>query len=176
MELKTIWWWYYTFTMKSYYMTFSFLLLSITNFGKFLSPPPLCVQMDFTQTFQTKTKCNKINHVCSYFYKILVVLKYHRCLWANIFDTDINRCINTYIKVVYLAFFGIFMLLQMYVSKILAHRHLWYFKSTKILQKWLQTWFILLHLVFFGIFMLLQMSVSKVLAQGRLWYFKTTKI
>ena len=40
MRLKTIWWWYYIFTMKSYYMTFSFLLLSITNFGKFLSPPP----------------------------------------------------------------------------------------------------------------------------------------
>ena len=57
-----------------------------------------------------------------YFYKILIVLKYHRCLWANIFDTDINRCINTYIKVVYLAFLGTFMLLQMSVSKILAHR------------------------------------------------------
>ena len=122
MESKTIWWWYYIFTMKSYYMTFCFLQLSITNFGKFLSPPPLCAQMDFTQTFQTKTKCNKINHVCSYFYKILVVLKYHRCLWANIFDTDINRCINTYIKVVYLAFLGTFMFLQMSVSKILAHR------------------------------------------------------
>ena len=80
----------------------------------------LCVQMDFTQTFQTKTKCNKINHVCSYFYKSLVVLKYHRCLWANIFDTDINRCINIYIKVVYLAFLGTFMLLQMSVSKILT--------------------------------------------------------
>jgi hypothetical protein len=51
--------------------------------------------------------------------------------------------------VVYLAFFGIFMLLQMSVSKILAHIHrrLWYFKTTKILQKWLQTWFILLYLV-----------------------------
>ena len=40
MGLKTIWWRYYIFTMKSYFMTFSFLLLSITNFGKFLSPPP----------------------------------------------------------------------------------------------------------------------------------------
>ena len=45
----------------------------------------------------------------------------------------------------YLVFFGIFMLLQMSVSKILAYRRLWYFKTTKILQKWLQTWFILLH-------------------------------
>ena len=106
----------------------------------------LCVQIDFTWTFQTNTMCNSINHVWSHFYKILVVLKYHRRLWANIFDTDISRCINTYIKVVYLAFFGIFMLLQMSVSKILAHRRLWYFKTTKILQKWLQTWFILLHL------------------------------
>ena len=108
--------------------------------------PTLCVQMDFMRTFQTNSKCNNINHVWSHFYKILVVLKYHRRLWANIFDTDISRCINTYIKVVYLAFFGIFMLLQMSVSKILAHRRLWYFKTTKILQKWLQTWFILLHL------------------------------
>ena len=49
-------------------------------------------------------------------------MKYHRRLSANIFDTDISRCINTYIKVVYLAFFRIFMLLQMSVSKILAHR------------------------------------------------------
>ena len=114
--------------------------------ANFCPLPPLCAQMDFTQTFQTKTKCNKINHVCSYFYKILVVLKYHRCLWANIFDTDINRCINTYIKVVYLAFFGIFMLLQMSLSKILAHRRLCYFKSNKLLQKLLQTWFILLQL------------------------------
>ena len=78
--------------------------------------------------------------------KNLVVLKYHRRLWANIFDTDISRCINTYIKVVYLVFSGIVMLLQMSVLKILAHRHLWYFKTTKILKKWLQTGFILLHL------------------------------
>ena len=37
--------------------------------------------------------------------------------------------------------------LEMTLSKILAHRRLWYFKTTKILQKWLQTWFILLHMV-----------------------------
>ena len=62
------------------------------------SPPhttrALCVQMDFTRTFETTTKCNNINHVWSHFYKILVVLKYHRRLWANIFDTDICRSIN----------------------------------------------------------------------------------
>ena len=98
-----------------------------------LPPTSLCVQMDFTWTFQTNTKYNNINHVWSHFYKILVVLKYHRRLWANIFDTDISRCINTYIKMVYLAFFGIFMLLQMSVSKILAHRRIWYFKTTKVL-------------------------------------------
>jgi hypothetical protein len=34
-----------------------------------------------------------------------------------------------YIKVVYLAFFGIFMLLQMSVSNILPHGCLWYFKT-----------------------------------------------
>ena len=90
----------------------------------------LCVQMDFTWTFETTTKCNNINHVWSHFYNILVVLKYYRHTWANI-DTDISRCI----KVVFLASLGIFMLLQMSVSKILAHRHLWYFKTTKILWK-----------------------------------------
>ena len=93
--------------------------------------PPLCVQMDFMRTFQTNAKCNNINHVWSHFCKILVVLKYHWRLWVNIFDRDISRCINTYIKLVYLAFFGIVMLLQMSVSKILAQGHLWYFKTTK---------------------------------------------
>ena len=76
----------------------------------------------------------------------MLVLKYRRRPWANIFVTDIFRCINTYIKVVCLTFLGIFMLIQMCVSKILVHRLLWYFKTAKILQKWLQTWFILLHL------------------------------
>ena len=92
----------------------------------------LCVQIDFTQTFEANTKCNNINYVWSHFYQILVVMKYHRCLWNNIFDTDIFRCINTHIKGVYLSFFGIFMLLEMSVSKILFHRHLWYFITTKI--------------------------------------------
>ena len=57
-----------------------------------------CVQMDFMRTFETTTKCNNINHVWNHFYKILVVLKYHRRLWANIFDTNISRCINIYNK------------------------------------------------------------------------------
>ena len=52
------------------------------------------VQMDFTRTFQTNAKLNNINHVWSHFCKILVVLKYHRRLWANIFDTDICRSIT----------------------------------------------------------------------------------
>ena len=38
----------------------------------------LCVQMDFTRTFEANTKCNNKNHVWSHFYNILVVLKYHR--------------------------------------------------------------------------------------------------
>ena len=98
------------------------------------STPSLCVQMDFTWTFQTTTTCNSINQVWSHFYEILVVLKYHRCLWANIFDTDISRCINTYIKVVYLAFFG-----YLCPYKFLCQRY-WlmgvygtYFKTTKII-------------------------------------------
>ena len=92
----------------------------------------LCVQMDFTRTFEANTKCNSIKYVWSHFYQLLVVLKYHRCLWNNIFDTDIFRCINTNIKGVYLAIFGIFMLLEMSVSKILFHRRLWCFRTTKI--------------------------------------------
>ena len=104
------------------------------HFGKFgPCPGALCVQMDFTRTFEANTMCNNMNHVWSHFYKILVVLRYHRRLWVNIFDTDISRCINIYIKVVYLALFGIFMLLQMSVLKILSHRRLWYFQITKIL-------------------------------------------
>ena len=81
-------------------------------------PLSLCVQMDFTRTFETVTKCNNINHVWNHFYKTLVVLKYYRCPWANIFDTDIFRYINTYIKLVYWAFFGIFMLLQIFLNHV----------------------------------------------------------
>ena len=54
----------------------------------------LCVQMDFTRTFQTNAKCNNINPVWSHFCKMLVVLKYHRRLWDNIFDTDLCRSIT----------------------------------------------------------------------------------
>ena len=99
---------------------------------KFPCPAALCVQMDFMRTFEANTKCNNIKYVWSHFYQILVVLKHHRRLWNNIFDTDIFRCIKTHIKGVYLAFFGIFMLLEMFVSKILCHRRLWYFRTTKI--------------------------------------------
>ena len=73
----------------------------------------LCVQMDFTRTFEANTKCNNMKYVWSHFYQIF-------------------RCIKTHIKGVYLAFFGIFMLLEISVSKILLHRRLWYFKTTKI--------------------------------------------
>ena len=106
------------------------------EFGSSNNPFPargaLCIQMDFTRTFEANTKCNNMKYVWSHFYQILVVLKYHRCLWNNIFDTDIFRCINTHIKGVYLAFFGIYMLLEMSVSNILFPRHLWYFRTTKI--------------------------------------------
>ena len=106
--------------------------------------------MDFTRTFEANAKCNNINHVWSQYYKFLVVLKYHRRPWVNIFDTDISRCINTYIKVVYLAFFldihaptnvcvkdigsRASMVIQNY-QKILEmiSNMKWYFKTTKIL-------------------------------------------
>ena len=67
----------------------------------------------------------------------------------NIIQTDHKNYVNFDIrsgKWPYSVKKGIFMLLQLSVSKILAHRRLWYFKTTKILQKWLQTWFVLLHL------------------------------
>ena len=83
-----------------------FIRRKINKGPRWLGGGALCVQMDFTRTFEANAKCNNINHVLSHFYKFLVVLKYHRRLWANIFDTDISRRINTYIKVVYLAFFG----------------------------------------------------------------------
>ena len=82
--------------------------------------------MDFTRTFEANNKCNNMKCVWSHFFQILVVLKYHRRLWNNIF--------------------GIFMLLQMFVPKMLTQGGLWYFKTTKILFNRLQTWFILLHL------------------------------
>ena len=87
------------------------------------APPPLCDQMDFTLKFEAKSKCNNMKYVESHFYQILLVLKCHRCLWNNIFETEIFWS--------NLVFLGIFMLLQMSVSKISAHRRLWYFKTAK---------------------------------------------
>ena len=92
----------------------------------------LCAQMDFTRTFEANAKCNNINHVWSHFYTILVVLKYNRCPCANIFDTDICRSINISKNAKYTPLMLVFMHLKMFVSKILFHRHLWYFRTTKI--------------------------------------------
>ena len=36
----------------------------------------LCVQMDFTRTFDANKKCNNKDHVWSDFYKLLVIFKY----------------------------------------------------------------------------------------------------
>ena len=96
-----------------------------------MASSPLCVQMDFTRTFQANAKCNNINYVWSQFYKILVVLKYHRRPWVNIFDTSICRSINIPKKSKYTTLMQIFMHLKMSVSKILAQGRLWYFKTTK---------------------------------------------
>ena len=100
-------------------------------------PPPLCVQMDFTRTFEANTKCNNINYVWSHFYQILVVLKYHRRLWNNIFNTDISRSINIPKNAKYTPLMWVFMHLKMSVSKILFHRHPWYFTTTKVGWTWL---------------------------------------
>ena len=61
---------------------------------------------------------------------LLVVLNYIDA-YEIISMTDIFTCINTHIKGTYLAFFGIFMLLEMSVSKLLFHRRLWYIRTTK---------------------------------------------
>ena len=58
--------------------------------------PPLCVQMDFTRTFEANTKCNNNKYVWNHFYQILVILKHQRSLWNNVFDTDISRSISRY--------------------------------------------------------------------------------
>ena len=84
---------------------FSFLNPQISGVERVLKPPqpspPLCVQMDFTRTFEANNKCNKIKYFWSHFFQIFAVLKYHRRLWSNIFNTDIFRCINTHIKGAY---------------------------------------------------------------------------
>ena len=92
-----------------------------------LCPPPPCVQMDFTGTFQIATKCNNINNVLSQFYKILVVL-------GNIFDTYNCRSINITKKAKYTTLLQIFMHLEMSASKILTQGRLWHFKTTKNLK------------------------------------------
>ena len=110
------------------------LLGWVVTWGQKSGRGALCFQMDFTRTFEAYTKCSIMKYALNHIYQVFVVLKYHRSLWKNIFDTDIFRCINTHIKGVYLAFFGIFMLLEMSLSKVLAHRRLWHFKTqnTKI--------------------------------------------
>ena len=103
--------------------------------------------MDFTRTFDANTKCNNINYVWSHFFQILVVLKLHRSLWKNIFDTDISRSKNIPKDAKYTPLMLVFMHLKMSVSKILFHRRIWYFRTTKIWKKWLQKYLSLLHLV-----------------------------
>ena len=98
----------------------------------FLWGPALCVQMDFTRTFDANTKCNNISYVWSHFYQILVVLKHQRCLWNNIYDRDISRSTNIPKIAKYTPLMLVFMHLKMSVSKILFHRRLWYFRTTKI--------------------------------------------
>ena len=95
-------------------------------------PPPLCVQMDFTRTFEANTKCNNMKYIWSHFYLILVVLKHHRRLWNNIFNTNISRSMNIPKKAKCTPLMRVFMHLKMSVSKILFHRRLWYFRTTKI--------------------------------------------
>ena len=58
---------------------------------------------------------------------------YLKSFLSNFGSSEVRfRCINTNIKGVYLEFFGIFMLLEMSVSKILFHRRLSYFRTSKI--------------------------------------------
>ena len=48
----------------------------------------------FYANIWSQRQVQNINHVWGHFYKILVVLKYHRRPWGNIFDTDIGWSIN----------------------------------------------------------------------------------
>ena len=79
-------------------------------------PTPVCSNAFYVDIWN----CNNVNQVWSDGYKILVFLKYHIHPWANFFDINIFRRINTYIKVVHLAFFRTVMLLKISVSKILV--------------------------------------------------------
>ena len=54
----------------------------------------------------------------------MVVLKYHRHPWANIFDTDIFRCINTYIKWCICPFFDIYAPTNVCVKNLSLYRDL----------------------------------------------------
>ena len=49
--------------LKIFYDTF-FIIFMFFFFAYFAPPPPLCVQMDFTLTFQTTTKCSA--HIAFY--------------------------------------------------------------------------------------------------------------
>jgi hypothetical protein len=129
--------WYYNFWNNQDSNLFSIL--------KWLSEPQfcevfMCVQMDFTQTFEANTKCNNINHVWSHFYKILVVLKYRRRPWANIFDTDICRSINIPKNAKYIHHFNV----GIYASRNVCVKDI-NSRVSMVLQNY-QTWFRLLHL------------------------------
>ena len=69
-------------------------IVSLSKFGRRSHPPVPVISNGFYTDISNQHQVQQYNHVWSHFYKILVVLKWHRCLWANIFDTDISRCIN----------------------------------------------------------------------------------
>ena len=55
------------------------------TFASWVPPlPPMCVKMDFTQTFQASTKCNDVNSVWSHLYQVLVVLKHRKHIHLRI--------------------------------------------------------------------------------------------
>ena len=107
----------------------------------------LCVEMDLTRTFQASTKCNNRNSVWNHPYQVLVVLKHHRRLWANIFDTDISRSINTQNKSKYNLLIRRSMALDMFASYIFAHRRSYGSSNLPNPNENNFTLFILLHLV-----------------------------
>ena len=73
-------------------------------------------------TFLKSVRSNEKDEVCPSFVVEIFTKYLHRggvrWPWVSVFDTDISGCINTYIKLVYLAFFGTFMLQQLSVSNV----------------------------------------------------------
>ena len=93
---------FFYFIRKFFYFDLILILcILVCYYGFYIS--------EFYADISNQHQMHNINHVWVHFCKFLVVVFGHRCPWVRISDTYISICINTYIKVVYLAIFAIFM-------------------------------------------------------------------